>query len=36
MNDAPGILPRQSIDALIAAGAIDADGGIEADQAQPA
>ena len=36
MNDAPGILPRQSIDALIAAGAIDADGGLEADQTQPA
>src|SRR5665213_1343599 len=36
MNDAPGILPRQSIHALIAGGAIDAQGGLDADQAQPA
>ncbi|MEP6968252.1 MAG: 2'-deoxycytidine 5'-triphosphate deaminase, partial [Pseudomonadota bacterium] len=36
MNGAPGILPCQSIEALIAAGAIDADGGVEAGQVQPA
>jgi dCTP deaminase len=38
MSDAnrPGILPSQSIDALIAAGAIAADSPFEADQVQPA
>ncbi len=36
MNGAPGILPCQSIEALIAAGAIEADGGVEAGQVQPA
>ena len=36
MSEPSGILPCQSIEALIAAGAIAADGGIEADQAQPA
>ena len=36
MSDAPGILPCQSIDALIASGGITAEGGLTADQVQPA
>jgi len=36
-SDAPrGILPCQALDALIAAGAVTARGGIGADQVQPA
>jgi dCTP deaminase len=36
MRDAPGILPCQAIEALIADGSISAEGGFDADQVQPA
>jgi dCTP deaminase len=36
MDAAAGILPCQSIEALVATGAIDAPGGVAADQVQPA
>jgi dCTP deaminase len=36
MSQAPGILPCQAIEALIAEGAIAADGGVQSDQVQPA
>jgi len=36
MNNAPGILPCQAIEALIADGSIAAEGGVVADQVQPA
>ena len=36
MTDAPGILPCQTLEALIAAGAISADAPLAADQIQPA